>query len=251
MTNEENNKAEQAAQMPVLYEKITPLLTDLHKDLKLVSNQNCEFAANINSVPITMQELPLAVKDFPVIFAGDNSGTLLAVLGIKPGENLFVDKDNNWLPNTYIPAYIRRYPFFTARRDENSDPLICIDDSSSFLAADGDKPLFDNGEPTEVLNSIIEFARNYQYQLETSMEFGSALESLGMLEDQQVSFNVGEEVKASVNGFKTLIRAKFDELDGDTLKEWLSKGWLDAAILHLASGSNFDKLWQLDRARAK
>lgn len=251
MTNEEDTKAEQAVQMPALYENITPLLTNVHKDLKMKVDQNYEFSAKVNSVPITMQELPTASKYFPVIFAGDKTGTMLAVLGIRPDDNLFVDKNYNWLPNTYVPAYIRRYPFFTARRDGDSDAIICIDDTSDFLSTDGEKPLFDNEKPTDMLNSILEFTRNYQHQLELSGEFGIALEKLGLLEDQQISFKIGEEVKANVNGFRTISRTKFDELDGQVLQEWLGKGWLDAAILHLSSGSNFDRLWQLHRERYK
>ncbi len=251
MTNQDNANTEQASQMPVLYEKITPLLTDQHKDLKMTGFQDCKFAAKANAVPITMQELPLASKFFPIVFAGDNTGVMLAVMAIRPKDNLFVNEEFLWRPNTYVPAYIRRYPFFTARRDEDSEPIICIDDTSSFLSNDGDKPLFEDGKPTETLNSIVDFARNYQQQLELSGEFGNTLEKLGLLEDQQVSFKIGDEVKASINGFRTLNRPKFDELDGKILKDWLGKGWLDASILHLASGSNFDRLWQLEQERAK
>ncbi len=249
MTKKDNEKVQKTVQMPVLYENITPLLQDEHKNLKMKRNQNFKYAVKANAVPIAMHELTLAAKFFPIIFAGDNTGTMLAVLGIRSGENLYVDKDYHWLPNTYIPSYIRRYPFFIAQRDEDSGPIVCIDDTSSFLSNDGDEALFEDGKPTETLSNIVEFTRHYQRQLELTGDFGRALEKLGLLEDQQVSFKIGEEVKASVNGFKAINRPKFDEIDGEILKEWLGKGWLDAAILHLSSGSNFDRLWQLDRER--
>lgn len=251
MTDKKDTTAEQAPQMPIMYNNVTPLSSETHKDLKMKANQSCAFAAMANAVPITMQELPQAAKHFPIIFSGDKVGTMMAVLGIKAGDNLYVDKDNNWLPNTYVPAYIRRYPFFIASRDANSEQIICMDDTSDFLSTKGENPLFEDGKPTEVLNSILDFTRSYQQQLILTGEFGSALEKLGMLEDQQASFGVGEEVMASINGFRTVLRPKFDELTGKVLKEWLDKNWLDAIILHLSSGSNFDRLWQLHSERYK
>ena len=245
--SEEKNK--KANQFPVLYQQIVPLLTDLHKDLKLKNNQNFSFAANVNAVPIVIQELSMAAKFFPIVFAADAPGAMLAILGIKNGQNLFVDEKGDWQPNTYVPTYMRRYPFYIARQDAESEPIICIDDTSPFFSPDGDKALFEDGKPSDDLNRIMEFTRTYQRQLELTSEYAQAIAAKGLLEEQGVSFRVGDEVKASVNGFQTIIRAKFDELDGETLKEWHGKNWLDACILHLASGSNFDLLWRMDRER--
>ncbi len=249
MTKEENTAPAQTNQMPALYNQLVPLLKDLHKDLKLKKNQNFSFAANVNAVPIVMSELSMAVKNFPVVFAGDTSGVMLAVLGIKNGQNLFVDDEGKWRENTYIPTYIRRYPFYIARPDEKSDPIICIDDTSSFFSPDGENSLFDDGKPTDKLNRIIDFSRNYQHQLELTSEYGNVAEKMGMLEEQRVTFKADGDVIANVDGFKTIDRSKFDDLDAETLKEWLGKNWVDASILHFASGSNFDILWKLDRER--
>ncbi len=240
---------QQEQKLPALYNQIVPLLKTVHKDLKLQNNQKFDFAANINAVPIVMQELPMAAKFFPIVFAADAPNVMLAVLGIRNGQNLFVDENGVWQENSYIPSYIRRYPFFIAKPDEKSEPIICIDDTSSLLSPDGDVALFKDENPTDELSRIMDFTRNYEQQSAWANEFSQALTEKDILEGQRVSFKEGEDVKANVDGFKTISRPKFDDLDGKTLKEWLGKNWLDASILHLASGSNFDSLWRMDRKR--
>lgn len=253
MTKKDNAAPEKANQQekkfPVLYNQIVPLLKTVHKDLKLQNNQKFDFAANINAVPIVMQELPMAAKFFPIVFTADEPITMLAVLGIRNGQNLFVDENGDWQADTYIPTYIRRYPFFIAKPDEKSEPIICIDDTSPFFSPDGDVALFKDENPTDELSRIMDFTRNYEQQSAWANEFSQALTEKDILEGQRVSFKEDEEVKANVDGFKTISRPKFDDLDGKILKEWLGKNWLDASILHLASGSNFDALWRMDRKR--
>lgn len=251
MTEKENTTAEGGNRPPVLYKRLVPLSVKKHKDLKMAGNQNYSFAANVNAVPIVMQELPSAVKHFPTVFAGGPGGIMLAILGIHKDENLFVDEDGNWLENTYIPAYIRRYPFFVARKDRTSDPLICFDDSSAFLSPDGDKALFEDEKQTDELKRIVDFTRTYQQNLEATDDFSKMVEKMDMLEEQQVAFKVDGVIKANVSSFKSINRSGFDGLDGETLKEWLEKGWIDSTVLHLASGSNFDRLWQMHQERHK
>lgn len=245
MTENNQDTTQQENVSPVLYEQLVPLMKDVHKDLKMVKNQNFKFVAETNAVPIVIQELPLVSKFYPIVFASDTPGVMLAVMGIRNGENLFVDDAGNWLENTYIPAYIRRYPFFIARPDETADPVICIDEKSSTLSNEGDLPLFKEGEPTEDLKRAIEFTRTVQGHIEATIAFGEMADEKGLLEEKEVSFKEGDEVKANVNGFKTINREKFDALEADVLKEWLGKGWVDASILHLASGGNFDRLWRM------
>ncbi|WP_339862794.1 SapC family protein [Paremcibacter congregatus] len=235
--------------MPTLYNNLVPLMTDVHKDLHMINGQNFSFAAKVNAVPIVIQELPMIIKHYPVVFPADTPGVMLAVLGIRSEQNLFVDDKGSWAADTYIPAYIRRYPFFVARQNEESEPVICFDDTSDFLGEKGDQALFDKGEATDTLKNIVEFTRTFQQHLEASNDYCRAIDEAGLLEEKEISFNAGDEVKANVNGFKALEREKFDAIEADVLKDWMTKGWVDASVLHLASGGNFDRLWSMDRKR--
>lgn len=250
MAKDDTPKAEQQkAVMPALYNNLVPLMTDRHTDLHLKDSLDFSFTAKANAVPVVMQELPLISKHYPVVFAADAPGVMLAVLGIRKEQNLFVDDKGAWQADTYIPAYVRRYPFFIARQDENTDPVICFDDTSDLLANKGDKALFEKGEATEVLTNIVEFTRTFQHHLEATNEYCKTLDEGGFLEEKEVAFKKADQVQASVNGFKAMEREKLDALDADVLKEWLGKGWIDASVLHLSSGGNFDRLWLMDQRR--
>ena len=246
-----NDKATQGSNssMPPLYNKLVPLNPDVHKNLSIRQNQSFSFAAKTNVVPVVLREIASAAKHYPIVFAGDGSGAMLAVLGLKADENLFVDDKGNWKEATYIPAYIRRYPFYIAKSTEVEGPIMCMDESSDLLNQDGGKVLIKDGKVTDDMKKIADFANNIQNFLEATYLFGQGLEEKGLLENKNVAIKLGDEVQAQIDGFKTVNREKFDAVDGKTLKNWLNKDWLDATVLHLSSGENFNRLWEMKLKR--
>ena len=72
-----------------------------------------EFCASTNAMPISFSEFRVAGHDYPLVFASGDSGktfAAVAVVGLANGENLFA-RDGTWVPDMYVPAYVRRYPF--------------------------------------------------------------------------------------------------------------------------------------------
>src|ERR1700754_2212225 len=55
------------------------------------------FTASTNLIPLTVTEFAPAALSYPVIFVGDNRQPV-AVLGLRPGENLFVSEDGDFRP---------------------------------------------------------------------------------------------------------------------------------------------------------
>lgn len=232
-------------QMPVLYTRLVPLRSDIHKELKAVQGSNFGFAAKVNAIPIVIDEFESVARHYPIVFAASNPGVVLAVLGIRDGQNLFVAEDGSWQEGAYIPAYIRRYPFFVAKIDEESAPILCVDDTSSLLSPEGNLSLFENGKSSAHLNRIIGFTQSVQTQLDKTAEFVQAMEAEGLLTENQAVFKRNGQVSGSVTGFKTLDQEKFMKLKGTTLKKWLGKSWLQASILHMASMGNFERVRRL------
>ena len=245
MTKKEKTTQATDQKYPPLYNKLVPLNPEIHKNLKMHTNLDFSFAKNINAVPVVLQEMASVAKHYPIVFAGDGSGALLAVLGLKADENLFVDDEGNWKEDSYIPAYVRRYPFFIAKSDNVPGPIMCVDDSSSIFSEDGDRVLIKDGKVMDDMKTIAETANSIQNYLEQTALYGQGIAKKGLLESQTVGLKLENEVQAQVDGFKTVNREKFDAVDGKTLKNWLNKDWLDATILHLASGENFNRLWQM------
>jgi hypothetical protein len=80
-------------------------------------------AAHIHSTVLGAIELFPASRDYPIVFAASQKGRLLplAVLGLRSGENLFVDSSDQWLAGHCIPAFVRQIRIaeaFARRLDE-------------------------------------------------------------------------------------------------------------------------------------
>src|SRR3546814_3632968 len=76
-------------------------------------------------------------------------------MGLHEGMNLFVDAEGRFRGESYIPAYLRRYPFLLARLRPDSEELsLCFDPSSGIISAEGEgDPLFSEGQPSETTRS--------------------------------------------------------------------------------------------------
>ena len=64
------------------------------------------FCSQIRAVPLTISEIPSAMKDYPVVLMSEEDPIPLAVVGLVDDVNLFVDENGMWEENTYIPGYI-------------------------------------------------------------------------------------------------------------------------------------------------
>ena len=77
------------AQM-LFYENVVPVSSERHKNLS-IERVDFEFAANVNSVPLTAVEVPLAAREYTIVFAGgDEAVTPVVVLGIEGTKNQYL-----------------------------------------------------------------------------------------------------------------------------------------------------------------
>jgi len=136
--------------MPLFYKAPIPLDGKAHKDLGLQKEFGLGFTREVNAVPINMIEMPQICHFYPIGFSPDESATPVAILGLRDNENLFLRKDNKWEEDTYIPAYIRRYPFIFSEIPDKDQLSLCIDLNKEVVEADGEQPFFDDaGKPTQ------------------------------------------------------------------------------------------------------
>jgi len=98
-------------------------------------------------------------------------------------ENLFV-AGGNWDEDTYLPAYVRRYPFCMSRVTldsvEQADRLVCVE--KSFLADDGERMFDDAGAPLERWRPLDQLLNEYEADLERSKEMCAILADYALLE---------------------------------------------------------------------
>jgi hypothetical protein len=211
--------------LPLFYHDIVQFDIAQHGSLSFPEQpDNYEFTDKANVIPLAVQELALSIGHYPLVFIpgqGKESPTLVAVVGIGDNLNRFLTANKQWRPNTYIPAYVRQYPFIAIRNDANQDILLGIDNNPDWIKRSGGQSFIDaNGKHMPRLEHTLAFAREYLAFNERTRAMAQALQAAGVLEEGHLNFNPpdGGEVR-EVNGFLIVNEAKLKALpDAELLK---------------------------------
>ena len=225
----------------LLYENATPVTAERHKDLTVKSGLNYGFAKKVNSVPLTAVEFAHAANEYPIVFAGGGEAVMPAViLGVQNSENLYVDDSGAWR-GTYIPAFVRRYPFVFSTDSAGKRFILHVDESYSGCNREGrGERLFDNdGQQTQYLKSVLNFLQDYQGKFARTRQYCDRLKALGLLQPMQVQFNLTSGEQRSLSGFMTVDREKLKAISTEELETMFRNDELDCTYLHLHSLRHF------------
>jgi hypothetical protein len=229
---------------PLFFKTPVPLQIDKHADAGLSQKINFSYSKPTNSVPINVQEFGLISKTYPIVFTGDAISAPVAILGLENSQNVFVSAKGEWEKGTYIPAYVRRYPFaFTGNEDQL---ILCVDESSDRYQAkagkDADK-FFNGNEQTDFTKAALQYCSEYQRDQAFTLAFAKALNEKGLLIDRQITANVeGREKPITLGGFKVIDEEKVNALDDKTVLEWYKNGFLALLSFQLLSMSNWQNI---------
>lgn len=230
----------QTPAQPLFYHAPEPLTAVQHGDWRLRPG-DFAFAAEAPSVPILAGELPIAMRDYPIVFT-QGTVTPVAVLGLDRA-NLFVT-DGAWASDAYIPAYLRRYPFAYFRLDDPERHILGIDAGSHRVLREGTEGelLFEDGKPSALTARMLEFCDAFHGDAAQTDEFCAALVAKELLIDRRADATLPDGRTFGVDGFSVVDSAKFARLDAATIVEWHAKGWLALVSFHLASLARFSEL---------
>ena len=98
-------------QMPLFFSRVVGVNPGVHGGKKLNREAGFGFSKAAQSVPIGLGEFDMISQHFPIVFATGPVPTPLALLGLGEGSNLFVEGTGKWRPDSYVPAYVRAFPF--------------------------------------------------------------------------------------------------------------------------------------------
>jgi SapC len=235
--------------IPPGYKGLVALDKQAHKGKGVLTRRRHAFASGLTGVYVVAAEFVQAARHYPVVFAQEpTTGEYLplAITGLNQDENLFVGDDGEWQKDIYIPAYVRRWPFYGVRisgeEAKNGDILICVDESGleaseqTVFGADG-APSNDFA-PTQTLISEMEGARPPTEHLCKS------LKEFGLLEPFEAHAFPKQGQEMRLRGMFRVNEEKLNELPGKDLKRLMKHGELSRIYAHLMSLDNFKFLME-------
>ncbi len=226
--------------LPVLYKELIPLNSNEHANWKGRTTDKAPWVASQHAIPLTVEEFPVAQRDYPIVFSSGERPVPLALMGLNEGVNVFFQEDGTPIGTPYVPAYVRRYPFLLAKLQQDSDQLsLCFDPTSELVGEfDEGNPLFnDDKQPSEHTQNLLQFCEKFEEAGNKTQLFMEELSKAELLMDGEISIQRRDnpDQPFTYRGFQMVNQEKLRELRGDQLRKWNENGLLPLIFAHLFS----------------
>ncbi len=239
---------------PQLHQKPVAVDRGQHRAVQLkLPVTDWSVAASINSIFVAVTEFGDASREMPILFVNagqDEAGKPLvapiAVMGLHPGENLFL-KGSTWR-GRYMPAVLRTYPFCIGRIDDKQF-AICLDTAWSGVTTSGGEPLF---KPDGTASPLLEAAQQQLEIVETEVQrtklMCQRLAELDVLRDMRFDATFPDGKTHTVDGFLTVDEERMKQLPDDVILELNRSGMLSIIHAHWVSLGNMRMLvdWYIE-----
>lgn len=225
----------------LIYETATPLNSRRHGEWSIVAGKDYSFSSKVNSVPLMAVEILSAAAEYPVVFGGSGDAVMPAViLGLRNGENLYLDADGGWRAR-YVPAFLRRYPFVFSSNDEGKTFALCVDEGFPGFnqKGEGERLFNEERKPTPYVDNVLKFLQQYQVEFARTEAFCKKLKVLNLLEPMQAQVRLDNGERISLTGFSVIDRARLKTLSSEALAELVKSDEMELIYAHLASMRNF------------
>jgi hypothetical protein len=229
----------------LFYREIKALNRDEHKSLRLKPVENSAFASGMHLVPLAGLEFFHAARHYPIVFIGEADKAMpIALLGLQEGHNSYLGEGQQWQANTYIPAFVRRYPFVLAQ-DGEANFTVCFDAAyEGWSQADG-RELFENdGRNSPFLDEMIQFLQNFTKEMERTRQFVDKLNELGLLEGRSLKLSHRNGEQFNLSDFQAVNEERFLTLPDEQVLELNRLGFLGWIYAHLMSLGNANYLFE-------
>lgn len=240
-------------QAPPGYSQLQPFNRETFRGLGRRRNAPAEFARGLNSIYITALEFFQAARHYPIVFGRDSqtgSYVPVAITGLENEQNLFVDSAGEWLEGTYVPAYVRRWPFFVVQvRDQPEKSLVCVDPVG---LEENDQPLVDaTGEPTAQWTETERLLQEMENARQQTIDFTRALAELDLIEPFEAHAMAKGGGNARLAGMFRVSENRLNKLPDRNIRQLMKKGQLSRIYAHLISLEGFQRLLDLRHRRSR
>lgn len=204
------------------------------------------FAAKAQAVPIAMSEFRSVQRHYPIIFAGNELPSPLAVLGVE-GENYFVDEAGQWQAGVYIPAYLRIHPLALANTGDDRFAVV-IDRASAVISDSPEIPFFEKGELSEAMKPRLDFVQSFDAEIQRTKAFCERLKALDLIASQQVAWNQNE-ASEDIARYGAVNPEKLSALSAEDFTSLRNDGSLAAIFAHVFSLDLWNDIMRRREAR--
>jgi SapC len=234
--------------LPLFFKEVAALDAGTHSALKLDRSKGFGYAAVANALPLGLSEIALAAQYYPIVITSGPSPMAVAILGYRAEENLFVDAKGNWLADTYIPAYVRAFPFILIEPPGAETIYLGIETKAPLFGKKGDA-LFVDGKATELVTEAMKFAMAYREDLKRAAEFVKALGAFNLLQANEARLNFKSGGIARLDGFSVVDPVKLESLEDTAFLDWRKRGWLGSLYAVMQSGTRWGQIVNLANGR--
>lgn len=233
--------------LPQFYSQPVPFDAAVHGRLQFAEMApDFGFAAKADVIALQVSEVAQAVRHYPLVFlpgASDRPSMLAVLVGLGDGVNRYVDAKGQWRAQTYMPAYVRRYPFLPMHVAGQADSILAIDPTQGWIHVRAGAPLVDSaGLPGPRLQRIMAFQQEYQRQADITQAMCAALHAAGVLEPRTLTWQDADDQTRQLDGFWCVEETKLKALSSDTLLSLHQADALGLAYAQLLSMSNLQGL---------
>jgi hypothetical protein len=235
--------------LPPLYQRVRPIEPARHAEWGIADLRSYTFAAKSRAIPITGAEFPTAARDYPSVFVTKPTPMAAILVGLRPDENLFVDGKGTWRPGSYMPAYLRRYPFLIAQSPDGDRLILCVDEGSELVSDKAPLRFFEDGKRSKYLDRMLQLGADIHRDQVRTAQIVLLLEKLGLLIERRIEVGLPGGERIGFQGFGVVDERKLNELPDDKFLELRRSGGLGLVYLHLVSFANLRQLGDIAAER--
>ena len=228
---------------------VRPLSHEHHRGKRWRRYTDYRFAASHAVIPLTVLELPRAAMSLPIGFIAQGEEFVpVAVMGLKPGENLLVAPDGRWI-GAYVPAALRAYPFALVLAEGDKE-VLCIDEASGLVVDGPDGELFfdESDAPSSAIAQVMAFLQQVSGSWRATRAICACLKAHGLIQPWPMLIQA-EADERRFDGLWRIDEAALNALPGEAFLEVRAAGGLPLAYSQLLSMQHMQLLGQLASAR--
>ena len=220
--------------------KLASLDRVVHQKLRVRDDLAHSVCRGITMCAVSLGEIPRLVIEYPLAFTKHpdmDEYVCVVLFGVDPSQNLYW-RDDRW-NNDLLPLNVARQPFAvtTANVADGKQELVtCVDvENPGVQESEGERLFDDEGKETAYLRYKLAALSELVAGEHQAKQFAARLAGLGLIRPIQIDLKTPGAQARKVTGLFSIDEPKLRALDGATLAELNSSGYLHACYAMLSS----------------